>query len=324
MQIGVIGYACNTGIGSLIQDMKAHLPIASHFVVPHSRHTDDPAKKTNSATQSIEAWLQSLNVLLCVEDLPYPDLVLSLCSKLGVKIVCYVDIDWFDPRARWARQIALFLAPNRFTAQRLKSFGFCNVRHVPVAVDTDYFRYQPRDLCCEFLFNNGWGGYRTRKGFDIVKCALAGTNIPVVVNSQCKITCQSPNFRVVIANHAERSALYTRGQVYLAPTRWEGAGLHIVEALACGYPVVVTDGDPMREYAHAYRITASHVRDAYEGRFTARIFESSPAALRTICTKLLGKSVSSESQKARELAETQYSWHANKSKYEDAIFSVVK
>lgn len=59
----------------------------------------------------------------------------------------------------------------------------------------------------------------------------------------------SPNV-VVVENEltrAELSALYGRADVFVLPTRGEGDGLPLREALACGVPVVTTDAAPMNE-----------------------------------------------------------------------------
>ena len=42
--------------------------------------------------------------------------------------------------------------------------------------------------------------------------------------------------------------LYFRGDVYLYPTRLEGIGLTICEALASGLPVITTNDAPMNEF----------------------------------------------------------------------------
>jgi 1,2-diacylglycerol 3-alpha-glucosyltransferase len=45
----------------------------------------------------------------------------------------------------------------------------------------------------------------------------------------------------------EHLALFASGDVCLAPSRWEGLGLHLYEAMALGLPVITNDAPPMNE-----------------------------------------------------------------------------
>lgn len=47
---------------------------------------------------------------------------------------------------------------------------------------------------------------------------------------------------------ADRRALYVQGDVYLYPARFDGVGLSLPEAAACGLPAITTDAPPMREF----------------------------------------------------------------------------
>jgi glycosyltransferase involved in cell wall biosynthesis len=42
--------------------------------------------------------------------------------------------------------------------------------------------------------------------------------------------------------------LYHKGRILVFPTKLEGLGLPLFEALACGLPVIATDGPPMNEF----------------------------------------------------------------------------
>ncbi|MET0824078.1 MAG: glycosyltransferase, partial [Solirubrobacterales bacterium] len=45
----------------------------------------------------------------------------------------------------------------------------------------------------------------------------------------------------------EHMALFASADVCLAPSRWEGLGLHLYEAMALGLPVITNDAPPMNE-----------------------------------------------------------------------------
>jgi glycosyltransferase involved in cell wall biosynthesis len=46
--------------------------------------------------------------------------------------------------------------------------------------------------------------------------------------------------------------LYFRGDVFVYPTRLEGIGLCVPEALACGLPVITTENSPMNKFVKVY------------------------------------------------------------------------
>ena len=46
---------------------------------------------------------------------------------------------------------------------------------------------------------------------------------------------------------AQYQELFSSSDVCLAPSRWEGLGLHLFEAIECGIPVVTNDIPPMNE-----------------------------------------------------------------------------
>lgn len=56
----------------------------------------------------------------------------------------------------------------------------------------------------------------------------------------------------VVTETVTRPGLYHLGDVYLYPSRLEGIGLTIAEALSCGLPVVVPDNGPMNEFAEEH------------------------------------------------------------------------
>ena len=141
--------------------------------------------------------------------------------------------------------------------------------------------------------------------------------LPLTINTQDRLIASSPFVKVNIENYAERLAIYQDGDLYLAPTKWEGTGLHIVEAMACGLPVIVTDGEPMSEYMpiEFLRIKAQRIMKHNTNNFSALEFAPDVAFLKTLVRFFHQKNVSWLSYYCRELVESQYSWEKNKDKF---------
>jgi len=101
-----------------------------------------------------------------------------------------------------------------------------------------------------------------RKGTDLVLQAFARLHgsARLVIHVQRKLKECLPNLKNLIQSLENKGqlvcyektvsapGLYHLGDVYVYPTRLEGIGLTIAEALACGLPVITSDNPPMNEF----------------------------------------------------------------------------
>jgi len=120
-----------------------------------------------------------------------------------------------------------------------------------------------RSLPVTFLMIVGMGGVQSRRGVDVALKAfyramemagdgmnaqflLSSTLFPFPVEEQL---LEHANVSVVYQVHAreELSELLAEADAVLYPSRWEGFGLSMMEALHAGVPVLATDGWPMDE-----------------------------------------------------------------------------
>jgi 1,2-diacylglycerol 3-alpha-glucosyltransferase len=60
---------------------------------------------------------------------------------------------------------------------------------------------------------------------------------------------RDPRIKVLVGDLSVRDYLnlFARSDVSLAPSKWEGVGLHLFEAVAFGIPTITSDGPPMNE-----------------------------------------------------------------------------
>ena len=109
-----------------------------------------------------------------------------------------------------------------------------------------------------FFHSAGMGGVNLRKGTDILVKVFQDVKgaTKLVIHSQVGIQ-KYPSVADLIQNDERIKfikdtiplpGLYHLGDVYVYPTRLEGIGLSIIEALACGLPVITTDNPPMNDF----------------------------------------------------------------------------
>jgi len=318
--VGIIGYNVNTGIGCINEDYKRNLPIDTHYVIRQPNIGIDMEKIDKKCVIQdkipIDEWLDTIDCLICIES-PFIDELFEKCKSRKIKVICSVDVDWFVPELEWWKHVDYFICPNQYTYEQLKSYGYSNIYYIPASVDTEYFKFQPRKEVKNFLFNNGWGGVDARKGLREVVQLMLGLQLPIIINSQASINVRSPKILLNVNNHKERAVLYEKGDLYLSPSKWEGHGIHILEAMACGLPVITTDFSPMNEYVDKkeYLIRIKRVKYIKNWRLNTASCIIDLDNFREKILHFHGEDVEKDSYYFRERVEKHYSYAANRDKF---------
>ncbi len=210
-----------------------------------------------------ERWLKNcqIEVVLFNEQAWWPPIL--LCNELGIKTAAYIDY---------------------YTEETIPFFGvydllLCNTKrhysafewhpqcfYLPWGTEISLFKpetYQAVERGVITFFHS-CGMNPRRKGTDLLLKAYAkvGDRSRLVIHSQVKLASFFPELRGIIEKlkatgrlicyeqTVTAPGLYHLGDVYVYPSRLDGIGLTIAEALACGLPVITGDAAPMNEFIH--------------------------------------------------------------------------
>ncbi len=174
---------------------------------------------------------------------------------LGVLIGMYVDY--------YTQQTTRFF--------RLCDFLLCNTKrhfgvfkdhpqalYIPWGTNTAIFTGSCAPVSKEYVsFFHSCGLSPWRKGTDLLVRAFQEINGPARLTIHAQAPLTDPQTLAIIENDPRITlrvetvgmpGLYNLGDVYVYPSRLEGIGLTIMEAMACGLPVITPDNAPMNEF----------------------------------------------------------------------------
>ncbi len=212
--------------------------------------------------QDFKRWLlnSSIDLVLFNEQQWWPPV--EVCKRLGVKAGIYID--YYTEETLPFFLLYDFVICN--TQRHFELFkNHPNVLYVPWGTDLELYKprndFNPVNLENVTFFHSA--GYSPhRKGTDIL--IQAATQIKglfkLIIHTQVELEVAFPQLEAEISSLQESKkleivhrtvgapGLYFLGDVYVYPSRLDGIGLTVAEALASGLPVIVTDSPPMSEF----------------------------------------------------------------------------
>lgn len=195
-----------------------------------------------------------------------------LCRELKIKTGLYID--YYTEDTIRSYNIFDFLICN--TKKHLAAFDWHDqVYYSPWGTDVNIFNtsnLRRREEKIRFFTSAGMNPYR--KGTDLVInaffCAQQNKNFKeaavLIIHTQKPLVdyftgldgqnstieniykLQQSNSLVIIERTVKAPGLYHMGDIYVYPSRLDGIGLTIAEAISCGMPVIVPDDAPMNEF----------------------------------------------------------------------------
>jgi glycosyltransferase involved in cell wall biosynthesis len=256
----VVGVKDDTGSGRASRDLTRLLFPARHIVTPsyriegHAIGERDIFVGNDAEDEQIEMALNGLEVLILLEDQPIHHRIVRAAKSRGIKVHLIALWEWFSWYLPIRRLYDTIICPNQFCRTIIKKFGFNNTVLLNWPVDLESLPKRSISGPARLFVHNAGKFERddrkstlaTLEAFHRVKDA----NISLVLRSQNSLpwVIEDRRIRYSVGNLPDYSDLYSEGDVFIQPSKAEGIGLSILEALACGLPVLTTDYPPMNEY----------------------------------------------------------------------------
>lgn len=232
--------------------------------VTWGKKVETPLATTLIRKKDFEKWIltHQIEAVIFNEQHWWPPIV--WCNEMGVKTIAYID--YYTERT-----IPLFAAYDSLICNTKKHFSAFNWHqgavYVPWGTDTNVFT--PSEVGSEII-NSGkirlfhsCGMNPKRKGTDLLLKSLEklkSKNYELIIHSQVPISQFFPELSDLINNYSKEGklqiitktvsepGLYFMGDIYVYPSRLEGIGLTVPEAISSGLGVIVPNCGPMNEF----------------------------------------------------------------------------
>lgn len=319
-RLALVGWATESGVGRELCDAAANLPTVGSFVLTH-------ASKRNRFDlvpgATVSHGRDPAGEMAAFIDERRPDTVLTweipgrwefpdVWRRRGVRWVNVVHWDWFPAAQTDLLSSAELVAPNETCRDGLAGRYGLGSTLLPVPLDTARFPFMPRRKAGRFGMAYGAGGPYGRRSLGEVLEAwrMLPAPPPFEVRSQAGAPefAPSPGARLLVGSLPDPSGVYAGYDVAVQPSKFEGVGLSLLEAQACGLPVITVDAEPMRSLAPDLLVPAAG-RSAVSPLKGHEVDAWTPSAvaIASLVTRLHDSDIADLSMAARRRAET-HSW----------------
>lgn len=290
-----------------------------------------------------EAWLNDNDIDVVIFNEEHSISIPKRTKKLGYFVGAYVDYYTKDTVEQFrAYDFLLCNTKRHYSVFR----DFQNCLYIPWGTDIDLFKPKTRE-CGEstanqvvFFHSAGWGGVNIRKGTDLLVKAFQKVigGCRLIIHSQVPVLMYGTEIADMIRQDTRiefiegsvtAPGLYYLGDVYVYPTRLEGIGLSVPEALACGLPVITTDNAPMNEFVEdginglLVRVNETRIReDGYYWPETVVCIEDLARKMQTYVDDR--DLLSLHTMQSRESAKSKLNWANNASKLSHILHDISK
>lgn len=194
----------------------------------------------------VRPWLQGLDVVYTAET-PYDARLPQWAAEAGCGVVVHANPEFLN--AQDAAAAVTWWAATPWRLDHLPA----RTRVVPMpvpAVPATRVDAEKSERLVRFLHVAGWPAVGDRNGTGIVAEAAQRmrSDAEVLIRGQHRDVTRyrrlTPRLKVAAGNVADQWDLYRDADVLVMPRRFGGLCLPVLEALACGLPVVMPDYSP--------------------------------------------------------------------------------
>ena len=257
MKIALLSYTNRTsGIGVISHGLSRWLPADSIFSVAtskgRSRWSDRQLDAPKPRPPVLGTFLRRYrpDVLLSVETM-FDDgyQVHDACAKRGITTATIIMHESYNPDES---RRGLYICPTRIAWTRVQE---PNKAYFELPIEIEPFPFTPRTQASRFLHVMGYGASHNRRQTREVVAGFLEADIPgATLTVHCLRDWRaaygySKDPRVTYRRRPmpQQADIYAGFDVLVEPCSYAGFGLPLLEAQACGLPVITTDAAPMNE-----------------------------------------------------------------------------
>ena len=179
--------------------------------------------------------------------------VIDFCKSKNILTSAYIDYYKKDSVSLFDKYDALICNTQRHYSV-FKDHNNCHFIQWGTNPNIFTKKEKPDHLKDNFVFfhNAGMWGVNGRKGTRELIDAFSRvlnrhTHTKLFIHSQISVQSKHPQV-IIHCETVKPPSFYHYGDVYVYPSKLEGIGLSIPEAMSCGLPVITTNNGPMNEF----------------------------------------------------------------------------
>jgi len=343
-KLGIIGYDNCGGLGNLIRNFRNNLPIVGQFLINNPMKVEKTMGSSGDSVACIytpvdmsptvaqfEEFLETTGVTqVIIIETPFNWEFLRIMHERGIRVVYIPMFDCVSlAEIKYLHFVDLWVALNKFSYVLLIAQGFKSKSvYLPYALNLSEYPYKERGGQV-FAHNAGYhklpGSIMdAHKGTDIVVRTMQLPEFSaytLILNSLTDVpmAAGTPNIKINKCLHHTMAELYAEGDIYLAPSRWEGLSLPLYEAMASGFIVLTTNAPPMNQIIQEASCLVSCERFPLPHGTGTGYVCTIPALSRCMDGILKRNDRAEISHRNREFMEKMHSWDTVKVEYYKAF-----